>query len=46
MDKAFWDPVSGAIMDSRQCLDTYPGFPGVRLLCHIVGLQITAVPAA
>ena len=32
LDRAFWDPVSGSIMDSRQCLDTYPGFPGVSLV--------------
>ena len=32
LDRAFWDPVSGSIMDSRQCLDTYPGFPGVSVV--------------
>ncbi|CAL5228464.1 g11604 [Coccomyxa viridis] len=31
LDTAFWDPVRGSIMDSRQCLDTYPGFPGIAL---------------
>ena len=39
LDRAFWDPVSGKVMDSRQCLDTYPGFPGVSPLCHATSLQ-------
>ena len=39
LDTAFWDPVRGSIMDSRQCLDSYPGFPGVSLSCQIVSLQ-------
>ena len=30
VDKTFWDPVSGRISDSWQCLKAYPGFPGVR----------------
>ncbi len=30
VDKIFWDPVSGKIIDSWQCLKAYPGFPGVR----------------
>lgn len=39
LDTAFWDPVRGSIMDSRQCLDTYPGFPGVSLLCPTLGMR-------
>lgn len=36
VDKTFWDPVSGRIIDSWQCLKAYPGFPGVR---HVLTTQ-------
>lgn len=35
LDRAFWDPVSGRIMDSQQCMSAYLGFPGVSLLTPI-----------
>lgn len=39
VEKTFWDPVSGRIIDSWQCLKAYPGFPGVRHVLTTYTLQ-------